>query len=498
MSFDFSVGDLIAIAQRCVQIQDVHDTLAASYGRGDSKRVAVALESSIQKLELWKNTWLGDALNPIATSEILWGRDGWIDVQKLLKEIATTIQLFKDADVEPDDTKVGWKPIWKRFKFGQPKKTQVPTAKSPSILDLALELDKVIDQLWIHSEVSFESVHGIPPERHGPPARDPKLPKSLPIRQAAVALYQACQRSTAQCELDIDLVRDRGMPPDPQKTIRPASDTRLSYHVLFESAKPKVDLGDVIAEDFNFSEGATISPSIKVHEEPDLEVFRSTPPSNSSIIGIQPSYSEVSHYFRVFTTHPATVPFSETEALADELYRNKTSTDPGTAQSLSLRAKLDLAYDLVQCGFYLLGTPWLASLSSKRLRRINTKDGSVCALRVKTIPLDSLYLENPDALSESSQIFQIGMVLIEVALNGLENSEPARLEDPYLYASKMLPLVHKAIGWNYYRACAFCIQDRRSLSSYGRPQKFQYPKKTGWEVYLNNLLEDYHVQVVSR
>ena len=50
MDFGFPVGDLIAIDQHCVKLQNIHDNLAASYGRNDLKRVEVALKSGIQKL----------------------------------------------------------------------------------------------------------------------------------------------------------------------------------------------------------------------------------------------------------------------------------------------------------------------------------------------------------------------------------------------------------------------------------------------------------------
>ena len=319
----------------------------------------------------------------------------------------------------------------------------------------------------------------------------------MPVRREALALYQACQKSTTQCELDLDLLRDRAIPPDSQNTPRSTSETSLVYHLFFRNAGPKAELWDITAKSFNSSQVAT-SPAVEILEEPDLAVFRSALPSSSRIIGIHPSYPSDNCYFRVSVPHTTFVPVIESGDLCHELYQNRTSTDAGTPQSISLSAKLDLAYNLVQCGFYLLGTPWLASLSSKRLRRLQTEDHSVCVLEVKTIPLDNLYLDSPEALSESSQLFQIGLILIEIALGDSETFDPEEHEDPYLSASKMLPHVHTALGSKYRRACAFCIQDRRSLSSYGRPQKYQYPEETGWEFYLKELLKEYHVQVVSR
>ena len=54
------------------------------------------------------------------------------------------------------------------------------------------------------------------------------------------------------------------------------------------------------------------------------------------------------------------------------------------------------------------------------------------------------------------------MMLIDIALDGTDISDTARLEDPYLYASKKLPLVYQAVTAKFYRACAFCIRDCKS------------------------------------
>ena len=498
MSLGFSISNFAAIFQLCVDIQDIHDTLSASDGHDDSENVLIALESSKQNLQLWQNTWRGDAPNSDGRVERLWGEDGWVDLQKLLAEIAKTIEAIKEADKERENAKLGRRSLWKVLMLRHLRKTRGTSSKSPSTLQLALDLDRTIDQLWIHSEVSFESLHGIPVKRYSSPARDQQLARSVLVRQGAIALYQACQRSATQCELDLDLLTIRNMPPNPRDTSCSASDTSLFYHLLAAN-DPKQSRWDITAENFHFSEAATISPNIKVHEEPDLAVFESSSRSNSHIICIQTSYSSTdNHYFRVATNHTATGPLSERETLAIELDGCKTSTKPGILHSLPLRRKVELAYDLVQCGFYLLGTPWLASLTSKNLRGIETTEKMVCLLRVKTIPLDYIYLENPDALSESSQVFQIGMILIEIALDGLDSSDTVKLENPYQYALSKLPSVYKALGSKYYRACAFCVQDRRSISSYVRQEKYQYPMETGWEVYLKELLKEYHVQVLSR
>lgn len=163
-------------------------------------------------LELWQKTWLSEFGDAAARLENLWGKDGVVKVQELLEEISKTTELLKDADVELGNTKETWKRIWKLFRSGQLRKPQVPISKSPSAQDLALELSKTIDWLGVYSEVSYHLLHGTSTARDSSLARAQQRFRYITVRQGAVALYEACLRSTRDCELEIDLSSDRGMP----------------------------------------------------------------------------------------------------------------------------------------------------------------------------------------------------------------------------------------------------------------------------------------------
>ena len=490
-----------------VPIKDIRDSLSALPRSDYSKPVADALASDEENFNSWQTLWLGTATNPTAGPESLWGDDGWIKVQEILAEMAETIKLLEHADrateEEQDHAKVGRNPIRRLFTWSHFKKPQVPSSGSRCALDVALHIGQAIGRLRIHSELFFQSWHGIPAHRQVSPARGRQISRSVLSRHGAIALYQACQRSKGQCELDIDVWRCRSMPLNPQNTTHPEPETDTFYHILIEPLNgSKLDVWDITAKALDWPREITPSPNIKVYDEPDLAIFEPSPSASSQIIGIQPDYSGDNRYFQVAATHTATGSISESETLALRLKRKGRSTETGELQSLTLKAKVGLAYDLVQCGFCLLGTPWLASLSSQDLRTIETRDGIICVLRVQPMPLT--YFDLDHALSELFQLSQIGMLLIDIALDGPEDSEPAKPEDKYLYASKKLPLVYEAMGSNYYRACAFCVQDRRSSdyrrssSSYHRREKFWYPVETGWKFFLEELLEQYHVQVVSR
>ena len=254
----------------------------------------------------------------------------------------------------------------------RPKKPQVSTSTSRSALDVALDLRQAIDRLWIHSEILYDFYHGIKAPKDGSSAIEWQISRSLYVRNEAIALYQACQRSTQHCELDIDLLRDRSMPPDPQTTLYPAFDTSIFYQIFVRSGDgSKLNTWDITAKSLDKTEAAAVSSTVKVHKEPDFSVFKSSSPS--STIGIQPSYSRENYYFRVTTAHTIAEPLSKNESSALPFKSNTISTEVGTSHFVTFMAKIDLAYNLIRCGFYLLGTLWLASLFSKSLRRIETK-----------------------------------------------------------------------------------------------------------------------------
>ena len=484
------------------KLHGIHYDISISPRFDEFKQLKEVLGSSKSSLKLWQDKWLPDDSDLKTSFHRNWdkGRD---KVQELLAALAETVELLKDAvndaEVDSGHAKLGRKPVRRLFVLDRPKKPQVSPSTSRSALDVALELCQAIDRLWIHSEILYDFYHGRDAPRDGSSATEEQISRSIYVRNGAIALYQACQRSTKHCALDLDLLRNRAVPTDPQEICHSFSHTNLFYHILVGSAiDPKVDVWDVAAESLDEPEAVAIAQNIKVYKEPDLAVFESAAPSNSHVIGIQADYSRENFYFRVAAAHTAAGSISECEGSALPLKGNRRSTDMRPLQSLTIKAKMDLAYDLVQCGFYLLGTPWLASLSSENVCRIEIDERRLCVLKVEPMPLHHFVLESPIALSEGLQLLQIGIVLIDIALDGLGAWDLAKVSNPRLWATKKLPLVYEALGPSYFRACAFCVLDQRSIGIYHRHEKYRYPSKTRWKWHLEDLLRQYHVHVVSR
>lgn len=496
-------------------IQRVHDALGISDGRIGDKQVARSLEASQQKLYIWQKTWLDSNLDSTRTSTALWGTQGLTEIQKLFTAIYRTIQKI-DADRERAKNKSrsscfnyekkaitkqnGVKSAWMRAlpKILE-KKSSTVIVKSPSMLELATELSSSIDELWTYSEVAFNSLHGLlATGTVDPPSGNPVgnfLADAIWMRIASIALYRACSTSTRDCSLEVDLfraeaLRSRGGPDFPFS---------LFYHLSTQSRDSPNEMQDMTIE--SVARPGTLfgdDREIVEYENPDLAVFAEDSASNTGII-IRSKVANTMPFFRTAKLPANVMLISETQDLAQILYKGKVSSTTSLARTLPFSAKMELAFKLVECALYLLGTPWLASLNSKRLRRMNIKDGRrPYVLEVQTLDLDELSFEDPEALAEPSQLFRIGVLLVQIALSNPEHLVPREVQKFDLRTSKMLTLVQQSMGPQYCKATAFCLHDRRSTSHFGRPEKYQYPEKTGWKPYLLELLEDYHAQVFLR
>ena len=503
----------------------VQETLRqVSDNRAFDRQVARSLETSEQKLQIWQKTWLDNNIDTIKTSTALWGSQGSTEIQKLLHAISKTAQEIKVAVGErykikyqpsfSDNEKnqpsrhdsFGGKPQsrWKRaFQKIREKKSPAVIIKHLTVLELATELSSSIDQLWTYSEVVFNSLHARrATDTLVEDSVGDLLANAIRTRVASIALYRACSKTTRGCSLEVDLF-SAGTQLRIGGTASSGFPTSLFYHL-------STQVGDSSSQVWHMTIESVLRPGTPVaengeiveYENPDLTVFDRQPASKTGII-IRPKTAHTRSYFRVVEL-PANVslrPETPIPApnLAQTLYKWKVSSSISSAQTLPFTARIELAFKVVECALYLLGTPWLASLNSKRLRRMDIKEGRrPFVLEVQTLDLEELCFEDPEALTEPSQLFRIGVLLVEIALSNPEHSAPTEFQELDLRTSKMLTLVQQSMGAQYCKATAFCLRDRRSASDFGLPEKYVYPEKTGWQPYLLELLEDYHAQVFLR
>ena len=194
------------------------------------------------------------------------------------------------------------------------------------------------------------------------------------------------------------------------------------------------------------------------------------------------------------TIHLKTSP----ESLARILAGMEKVSHVSTKEYLSSEAKAKLALKVAECGFFLLGTPWFSSLSSKNLRRSNddAEDNLSFMLRTQALDYRDLIYDDPGALTETSQLFRLGVILMEIALDTPDAEKYGGRLEHDLHRISKLPSVEKTMGAQYCKATAFCLQDRRDR--FAGPEKYEGKLYTEWETYLARFLEDYHSQVYLR
>ena len=479
---------LTKLAEEVSKSQHSSHTLTA---RESGRKVEVVLETSRQKFQVWRDTWTKNKPDPAISPEKLWGITGWTDIQKLLGNVKDIAHIIESELAKRDGDRTLLK--WKRALRGSlTRKNQTITLKSPPLLDLTVQLSRSIDELWTYSEGAFDSLHGFFARQIGPPERDRLLTRSLDARTGSLALYRACSQSKADYSLEVDLFSENS-------EIQSVLPRKLYYHLFAQDRGDLEKINEITIESVSKPGEQELTNTGIIEfdiRNSDLAGFESWSLLKSGFVLIQPQTAYEPSYFRIARPPVAAHLDGETEALAQLLYKERIGSVDGLEQPLSQETKFGLAFKVVECGFYLLGTPWFACLSSKRLRRMKTRERTSFVLEIQSLDLEDLYFENPNALSERLQLFSIGMVLVEIALSDERN--PANIKDPELRKSKILPLVERSMGSLYAGATAFCLQDRRSASLFERPEKYKYPEETGWTSYLAELLEDYHAQVFSR
>ena len=503
-----NIFDLVDDLVKKVKVsQRSNSALASSELRESRRKAEVVLKTSQQKFQVWAKTWLENASDPEGIAEMLWGRDGWTDIQKLLSSVSDKAREIDFELAKKDESLSHMR--WRTLRASLTKKNRSLVVKRP-LIDLAVQLSRAIDELWTYSEVAFDSLHGLFSHRIGPPRRETLLVSSLHARTGSLALYEACNQSKADYSLNVDLL---GEDFEIRSTFRRRSSVssttapRLFYHLFAQEREASNKINVITMESISrpgeqdFSNTEVVEFDIK---NSDLAIYQTWPPRKSKIglFSIHPHAFYAPSYFR--TPKPPSVLSLDDlssanekymESLAQLLYKDRIGSTPDE-RPLTQESRVHLAFKVVECGFYLLGTPWLAFLSSKRLRRLKDSEKSPFVLEVQTLNLEELYIEDPDALCERSQLFSIGVILVEIALSDERN--PHNIRDPDLRKSKVLPLVERSMGSLYSGATAFCLADRRSAPQFGRPEKYKYPEETGWTSYLAELLEDYHAQVFSR
>lgn len=305
------------------------------------------------------------------------------------------------------------------------------------------------------------------------------LESALQSRAASLELYDICSRQTNDCNLDIDLSTPRG-----------TSTYRLLAKVNAEEMQMIVVdiLRDEVAAD-------TVNQTT-TSSEPEIELFK--PGLESRIQRVLRPGLNVPTILRVSGWQKVDQSEANLKSLQTFFRNSPTTTTIQIERSLSKEEKIDLAFKLTNSAIFLLGTPWFSCVKSSLLRLLDIPrtESQSFILRTPTQYLQDIVSDDFTALEESCQIFRLGVLLMEIAL---ETKEPAvHVDQRHHDDSRLerLPLVEEAMGVHYCEATAWCLRywDPKFLGM----MKYDGRHYGDWQQYLAGLLGEFYEQVFCR
>ncbi|MCJ1243287.1 hypothetical protein MMC30_000484 [Trapelia coarctata] len=188
----------------------------------------------------------------------------------------------------------------------------------------------------------------------------------------------------------------------------------------------------------------------------------------------------------------------------------RTSAD--SHEKFPVRERLELAYKVAECGLLLLGTSWLANISSKRVQRVSRPGPDqrrryILEAGRETNELDSV----------EPQTFNVGVLLTEIATAqpvlrimrfemGNRNVEldlvmsslrDGVVEQRKFRAAQVIKRVDEHMGQRYSEAVEFCLQQSQK---YKRPEWARIREFGSWgeqEDAYRSILQDYYVMVYT-
>ena len=482
-----SLSDLTRAAENILHLVD---------GRYDlEKTVLSPARISLHKYRVWQQNWFGEAFNPDLTAEALWGVQGWKTIRRMLDEILqdsvrTSKYLKHIREPLPKKPRSRWKAAATKLRSKQQPSESLIALPDKELQELPVALSRSIDQLWIYSETVFDSLHGIQAHSIKVPEPEKLLTSALQSRAGSLDLHTLCSNLTLNCCLEVDLLNTPNGPEYPFG--------RLFYHLFAQARESPHELKELTVE---LDDSESVSNEITESNETDIQLFKSQSGTGTKKIMVSGHGSNPPSSLILSRTIDTVRLETEPDSLANLLTTLEKGANFSTVEHFSMGAKVELAYKVVECGLFLLGTPWFSSLSSKNILRLRSRerDHPTFVLEVQTVDHHDLLLDDPGALAETSQLFRIGILLMEIALDEPNRSfhNEYHKHDVERIISK-LPLIEQSMGTQYCKATAFCLQNRQQKHRFQGPEKYEVKNFDQWESYLTGFLLEYHSQVFLR
>lgn len=461
--------------------------LRSSKGRTDLERLELDLQVASEKFKIWNETWLGQKDQRDSSSKALWGAEGWENVQRMLRII---LQISQKIESAYKDVKIpAHSHSQSRWKVALLRMKKRPEPRINELKKLVEQFSLAIDAIWLHSDAAFDALHGIAAPGRAP-IRD-LLESALQSRSGSLQLYKLCCNESTDCSLELNL--------------RPESDLKVGFHeydgsshlyyrLFARTPHSSKQLRKLEVEYLPGTGNVHAKPSDFLdHKDSGFQLFKTSPNDESTIIPVEGEGTSFSS-LRIQKESLEYVELNtEPKSLISVFEDLKGKKVIYYKEGFSVGAKIELAYKLVESSFFLLGTPWLSMLNSQNLLRLQDTEQKRpnFVLAVQAIGLVDMLLDDSEALSETKQLFSIGVLLMEIALD----TKVAPLTTNLL---NELPLVEQAMGAQYCKATAFCLQHRQPKERFYGPGRYEGSYSEDWEKYLSELLQDFYSQVILR
>lgn len=352
------------------------------------------LNASLQKFQAWQNTWYGDEA-PLE-AEAMWGVTGWEHIHRMLDVIGDTSKKLAGC-LEQMHMFVGNNP-WKRaYKSIQAR--QGLSSKMQDLQNYSKNLGRAVDQLWIYSEAVFDSIHSAPSVESRLPERDRLLQTALRSRPSSLELHRHCSREALHYLLETDLL-EPGSPDNMASSTLSGDSLPMYYHLITKS--PRGDHVFKKATIENVEAPTTLrheSNDVVVQDMENLRLFERESHHSVVLVKVNGHGSTQPSHLRISQNRIESMNlYSSPESLSDILGKMQSAT-LSTKEHLSTGSKVELAFKLVECALFLLGTPWLAGLSSYSVIRLKDtrKKHHTFYLETQTLDLEDLLHDDPGA-----------------------------------------------------------------------------------------------------
>lgn len=489
------MADPISVASTTIaslnQATKAQETLPPAHDTSDDrKRSDLDIEFSLSMFKSWQEAWSGQAQRSAVTSssEALWVRQGWADIGKRLnvviaasKEVERCLIALQGNQKPP---RLSWRSAARSLRAKKQPQSELRIH--------AAALSDAVCELWLYSGTVYESLHAVIAQDVPLPSGELLLNAALRSRAGSLQLYEYCAKSSLDCSLAMGLL-DAGSDRLPSSSsFTPISQRGAPMHLFFQlfgrSPEDSMQYQKMVVELVTESRSVRRREGNNVlSDSSDIVLFE--PMDHSVIIQVEGLGSGSPSCLRIPKEHLTKIPLKEDpETLARVL--NK--------ENFSVGAKIELAYKIAESGLFLLGTPWFSSLSSKNLLRNAGGQRHSFMLQIDTLDFGDLLSDDPAALAESSQLFKIGVLLAQIALDRSNISPWSEDCGGEIDKVPLLSEIERSMGAQYCKATAYCLKDRQPQQQFEGPEKYSAPHFAKWEEYLTDFLQDFHAQVFSR